>query len=591
MENLYNKASLVLTPQMVEAGKVYSMKPEDRKGDFTFSRSTAATRVNASGNIEKETQNLLLYSGDLTQSQWQNVRTTDVSGQTGYDGTNNAFKIIPTTDNNTHRLDYVDTWPTGQVYTFSFYARADGYNTIDIFIGGTSIGSDYGRFNLSTGTASNVGVSISTSMEDVGSGWYRCQVAQISGATTRINIGINDGTTQSYVGDGTSGVLIQHPQLEQGLVARDYIETTTTAIYGGITDNVPRLDYTDSSCPALLLEPQRTNLIPHSEYIQGLSLTDLTATPNATTSPEGVQNAYKMLTGTAGNEQISHQVTGTSGNNKTHSVYIKADSGVQWIRLIQIRSGFSNSASIWFDIQNGVKGSKTGDGTTSVVDDATKIEDAGNGWYRLTLVCTDSTNNTNFDTRVRTAIADGSLTRVSNGSYFVWGYQMESDASYPTSYIPTYGVSQTRLRDIQSELTIPNGSATEGTIFYEFNKAQAPNSFDITPLQIGSVKVLSIQQYNPNMRFDINNNAANYNEPNSYNSHIKVAASYVGSVVKLFINGNLRATDNTYSGSGSVVVPENGLQKTQIGCSIESKQLLYFPTALTDQEAIDLTTI
>ena len=51
---------------------------------------------------------------------------------------------------------------------------------------------------------------------------------------------------------------IQDAQLEQGLVARDYIETTTTAVEGGITDNVPRLDYTDSSCPALLLEPQRT---------------------------------------------------------------------------------------------------------------------------------------------------------------------------------------------------------------------------------------------------------------------------------------------------------------------------------------------
>ena len=56
-------------------------------------------------------------------------------------------------------------------------------------------------------------------------------------------------------------IYIQDAQLEQGLVARDYIETTTTAVEGGITDNVPRLDYTDSSCPALLLEPQRTNLI------------------------------------------------------------------------------------------------------------------------------------------------------------------------------------------------------------------------------------------------------------------------------------------------------------------------------------------
>ena len=56
------------------------------------------------------------------------------------------------------------------------------------------------------------------------------------------------------------------PNLSKGLDSArgDYIETTTTAVEGGITDNVPRLDYTDSSCPALLLEPQRTNLMPYA---------------------------------------------------------------------------------------------------------------------------------------------------------------------------------------------------------------------------------------------------------------------------------------------------------------------------------------
>ena len=38
-----------MNPQLVDTGKVYSIKPEDRKGDFTFTRSSAATRVNASG--------------------------------------------------------------------------------------------------------------------------------------------------------------------------------------------------------------------------------------------------------------------------------------------------------------------------------------------------------------------------------------------------------------------------------------------------------------------------------------------------------------------------------------------------------------
>ena len=61
MSNAFDKASLVMLPHAYEEGKLYSLKPTDRSGDFTFSRGTdTATRVNASGNIEKETQNLLL---------------------------------------------------------------------------------------------------------------------------------------------------------------------------------------------------------------------------------------------------------------------------------------------------------------------------------------------------------------------------------------------------------------------------------------------------------------------------------------------------------------------------------------------------
>ena len=54
--SIYDKASLVLIPSGTKTSKVYSQKPVSGDGDFTFSRSTAATRVNADGNIEKETQ-------------------------------------------------------------------------------------------------------------------------------------------------------------------------------------------------------------------------------------------------------------------------------------------------------------------------------------------------------------------------------------------------------------------------------------------------------------------------------------------------------------------------------------------------------
>ena len=45
--SLYKDASLVMIPSAVKDGKLYSIRPTDGSGDFTFSRGSnlAATRV------------------------------------------------------------------------------------------------------------------------------------------------------------------------------------------------------------------------------------------------------------------------------------------------------------------------------------------------------------------------------------------------------------------------------------------------------------------------------------------------------------------------------------------------------------------
>ena len=80
--SIYDKASLVLIPSGTKTSKVYSQKPVNGDGDFTFSRSTAATRVNADGNIEKETQNLLCRSNTFDTT-WVNSSSTETGGQSG----------------------------------------------------------------------------------------------------------------------------------------------------------------------------------------------------------------------------------------------------------------------------------------------------------------------------------------------------------------------------------------------------------------------------------------------------------------------------------------------------------------------------
>jgi hypothetical protein len=72
--------------------------------------------------------------------------------------------------------------------------------------------------------------------------------------------------------DGTNNAWLQNAQLETGDIATDYIPTTTTAVSVGPVANLPRLNYPINSdgsvgCPSLLLEPQRTNVVPYSESV------------------------------------------------------------------------------------------------------------------------------------------------------------------------------------------------------------------------------------------------------------------------------------------------------------------------------------
>jgi hypothetical protein len=596
--SLLNKASLIQIPSGYKDGTLYSAKPTNGDGDFTFSRGSnlAATRVNSEGLIEKGRENLLKYSGDLTQSQWENIRTTDTTGHTGYDGTTDAFKIIPTIDNNTHRLDYNDTWTTGQLYTFSLYAKADGYNTIDVVIGDTSVSSNYGRFNLSTGTASNVGASIATSMEDLGGGWYRCQTAQLSGSTTRINIGINDGTTQSYAGDGTSGVLIQHPQLEQGLVATDYIETTTTTEQAGILEDMPRLDYSGgATCGHLLLEPQRTNLVFPSEDITAWSTGGMTNTANQTTSPDGTQNAGKSTIGTATRyfDSTLKNLTTVNGTAYTTSFFAKKGTGIEAVYFYQ---GDGGLIAKW-NLNNGTYiGHAPANGYSAFTSQTS--ESFGNGWYRFTATYTATSTSGNYTIGVSTNTNDSVTPLTGNGTDFVyvWGLQYEA-GSYSTSLIPTYGSSVTRSADSCSKTGISSLiGGTSGTVFFDITtnpvltSASYKQFFYYTDssanqgyMYLNSGNVIVTNPPFGNLSSSITLTA---------NTRYKIALTYANNDFAIYVNGTSVAT----ASSGTSWDFENLLSLgSYTGVSefneFKFNQYTHFKTRLTNDELASLTTI
>ena len=281
MASAFDKASLVMLPNAYKDQKLYSVKPTDRSGDFTFSRDGAgaspATRVGADGLIEKGRENLFSQSNNFDTTPWLLNTTSALSGQSGYDGSSDAW-LLNSTGTGFPRVQQ-DVSASG-VFVFSVYAKpaTDGFMLLRTFGADAEV-----WFDLSDGSISNAsgGQYISSTIEDVGNGWYRYSVIANGSLTT---VRIYPASAYGVYSTSGNGIYIQDAQLEVGLAATDYIESGATTGKAGLLEDEPRFDYSGgATCPSLLLEPSRTNLTGYSEYVGGMNFNNVSATANATT--------------------------------------------------------------------------------------------------------------------------------------------------------------------------------------------------------------------------------------------------------------------------------------------------------------------
>jgi len=547
----YDKASLVLIPSGTKEGVVFSQKPTNGDGDFTFTRASSATRVNSDGLIEKETQNLFLQSNQFDTT-WSPIGASVTSGQSGYDGSSDAWLL-----NKSLAGGFIQqSISSSGVQTYSIYAKAGSLNYMRLRVSGSLSALVY--FDFTDGSIHN-NDGFDATMVSVGGGWYRCSYSFVSTITA---VQIYPADSINSVSGASGSIYIQDAQLNQGLVADSYLETTTTAVYGGITDNIPRLDYTDASCPSLLLEPQRTNIIDHSEYIDNLyHRSGSIITTNYGISPEGVQNSTRVQRGTSYDGYQYFRYTVSPSTTYTMSIYAKG------------------SGTIRFNFY---------DGTSAQTNSLTNLTSE---WVRYSFTATSNST---------TSMGDFGFFISDDAE--VYGFQLE-ESSYVTSYIPTYGASVTRNSDITYKYNATSiVGTTEGVMFIDCVPPANDNPILMQLINNTSIYSQSIYfEYAKSINkircnaYDSGVLQASFELDATIGNQYKIALAYKENDFAFYVNGSLVGTDTNAS-------VQSGLQDVLIGVLKGSfgsynfigndvNQAILFKTRLSNEELADLTTI
>lgn len=216
-----------------------------------------------------------------------------------------------------------------------------------------------------------------------------------------------------------------------------------------VGNNTPRFDYSSTStgtCLGLLIEEQRTNLLPYSSSVGGTSWNTRAGTVsilNAGISPDGTSNAT-LVTNSSGDGYVWQAINLSTSTSYTLSVYAAIASG---------------SPTIRFNAYTGVAGQPFTSGTSNLTSNYKRYS------FSFTSTATVSTGDIGF--------------YIQSGSALVWGAQVEA-GTFPTSYIPTTSAQATRPTEI-ANISGQNFQSwfnmNQGTLYVEADSpATAPDT-------------------------------------------------------------------------------------------------------------------
>ena len=430
---------------------------------ITATRAGVATFTEPDGTIAtapSDTVRVDYTQGEqLTPTKFQNIGYTDFDQWTSENatitpnvvdspfGNQDASKLVATSTSQRQGITIVTSVADSLVA--SVYAKKGEYDVLQIT--DARNGSYFVNFDLTNGAVGSFGGVIGE-IQNIGNGWFRC-ISKFTSSLDiiRLRLSIAQSSTQArlvdFAGNGTDGIYIYGPQLEEGTTASSFVENTTgSPKFTGISATY------SARVPMILVEPSATNLWGWSE---------------------GTLNDYQTNAVLYGGEYLSTDATSRNGLNSWLYFEPISDTEVGFRMPVSVNSGSTMILSFYVIMDDG---SKPRVGTSSTGSDTDfamllqgsssagvqgGVEHIGGDLYRV------------WAYRVFTGTSNGQYIyryEAQSGKGFKISGVMLEESSVPTSYIPTSGSTAQRAAD---DLEITGSdfdfyNASEGTVYTEF---------------------------------------------------------------------------------------------------------------------------
>ena len=377
-----------------------------------------------------------------------------------------------------------------------------------------------------------------------------------------------------------------------------------------VASGIPRLDYFTSGgvtgCPALLVEPAATNLAPNANLMNILDTPTVSGGVTFTTgstdflAPDGTSASINKYVGGAasGTTQASRYsttaITATASGIHAFSIFVKrgATNPLDFCAITPVGFGgvSPSPGRSFFNLASG-----------TAITSGARIENYGNGWYRLisqplTLAAGDLIGGMVFEL----ASTSGSVSFATSGALnltaYTWGSQFEA-GSVATSYIPTTTGTGSRSADVISVSGAVSGSIgqTEGVLYIECESNNGEDDvFNINRSVANAITIYKNANNSYLGRIYHSSTSIIFTSASGVTGTVKIAIAYKSGDSTMYLNGSRVGTLNTTAITFGAALNYLGVDKSSAFFSgikpSRIRAVALYNTRLTDAELATLTT-